>query len=98
MQNENVKTSHRDVMPAMADFLWNTYPEEVQEMPATMQLMFEHQLETENMDDVSDRKACLRAIRALRELSATLKPFTHEDLTLAVTEFRELQKNCKNHV
>lgn len=96
MQNENVKTSHRDVMPAMADFLSEVSPEDIQKMPATFQLIFELELETENMDDITLRIECLRAIRDLRTLTDKLKPFSEGDINSAVTAFRHQQKVLKN--
>jgi hypothetical protein len=96
MLKENVKTSHTDVMPAMADFLWSITPEEVQQMPATFQLIFNLELETEHMDDLTLRKECINAISILKCLAENLQPFTGEEFRTAVTEYRELQKCLKN--
>lgn len=96
MTKENVKTSHTDVMPAMADFLWSITPEEVQQMPATFQLIFNLELETEHMDDLTLRKECINVISILKCLAENLEPFSQEDFRSAVTEFRGLQKVLKN--
>lgn len=96
MLKENVKTSHTDVMPAMANFLCSITPEEVQQMPATFQLIFDLELETENMDDLTLRKECINAISILKCLAEHLEPFSQEDFSTAITEFRGLQKVLKN--
>ncbi|MDR6844534.1 hypothetical protein [Flavobacterium granuli] len=96
MQNENVKTSHTDVMPAMAEFLMEVSLEDIKKMPATFQFIFDLELETENMDDVTLRIEVMRAIRDLKTLTDKLLPFTDEVIEKGVKEFRQLQKCCKN--
>jgi folate-dependent tRNA-U54 methylase TrmFO/GidA len=96
MQNQEKTTSHTDVMPAMAEFLMEVSPEDIQKMPATFQFIFELELESENMDDVTLRIECLRAIRDLKTLTDKLKPFTEDDVRSAVYAFKLQQKSSKN--
>ena len=96
MTKENVKTSDTDVMQAMVEFLSVVTPEEVQEMPATFQFMFELELETQNMDSKSLRLECLNALRTLRMLTDQLKPFSKEDFLKAEDDYVKQQKCCKN--
>ncbi|MBW4362496.1 hypothetical protein [Flavobacterium taihuense] len=93
MTKENVKTSHTDVMPAMAEFLLEVSAEDIQKMPAVFQFIFDIELETENMNDLTLRIEVMRAIRDLRTLTDKLKPFSDHQIETGASSFIKQSKS-----
>lgn len=91
MQNENVKTSHHDVMPSMAGFLSDLWFEgEFQDHPEQLLEIFELLLETEYGNSQDLRLKMLSCIRTSRKLAKTLEPFTDKQIQKALSKFEHV--------
>ena len=87
MTRENQKTSHRDVMPSVANFVSNVWFEgEFKEHPNYLQEIFELLLDTEYGNDLYLRQKMLSCLRTSRYLVKTLSPFTD----------KQIEKACDN--
>ena len=88
MQKENVKTSHTDVMPAIAKFVDDAFFQgEIQNLEKNVQEPFELLLTTEYGNDQSVRLKMYQAIQTIRSFAKVLEPFTHE----------QVEKACKKY-
>lgn len=77
MQKENVKTSHKDVMPSVASFLSDLwFVGEFRDQPEYLLEIFELILESDIANDKDIRVKMLSCIRTSRKLAKTLAPFS----------------------
>lgn len=77
MQNENLKASHLDVMPAVAGLLSDLWFDgEFKKQPEYLLEIFEIFLETEDANSQDLRLKMLSCIRTSRMVAKTLEPFT----------------------
>ncbi|MBP1223678.1 hypothetical protein [Flavobacterium sp. 1355] len=84
MTRENQKTSHRDVMPSVANFVSNIcFEGEFKEQPIYLQEIFELLLDTEHGNNLQLRQKMLSCLRTSRYLVKTLSPFTDKQIEKA---------------
>lgn len=77
MQNENQKTSHKDVMPSVANFLSDLWFEgEFRDQPEYLLEIFELILLTDIANDIDIRIKMISCIKTSRQLAKALEPFT----------------------
>lgn len=87
MLKENVSTSHRDVMPAVAKMVGEvTFEGYLPTLPDEMQEICELFLETEQANDRVIREKMLRCLHTIRKLSQTMAPFTSAQVYEACKE------------
>lgn len=88
MQKENQKTSHTDVMPAVANFISEVnFQFDLQNLPNDMQEISELLLETEQADDLQVREKMLRCLNLIRQFSKVMKPFSTGQIETACKEY-----------
>lgn len=87
MRNQETKTSHTDVFPAIAKFIGDAYfEEEIQDLPNDVQQIWELFLETEEANNLDKRLKMLRSLKTIRSLAKCLEPFSKKEVELACKE------------
>lgn len=88
MTKENQKSTHRDVMPSMANFLSNLWFEgEFREQPHYLNEIFKRILETDLGDDKDLRSKMMECIKTSEMLAKALKPFSDKQIEKACSKF-----------
>lgn len=83
MRNQNQKTSHTDVMPALANFAQEAvFQGDIQELPSNMQEIIDRLLETEHGNELHIRLKMMRCRDLIKLFAQTLEPFTYDQLML----------------
>lgn len=87
MTKENQKTSHHDVMPAVANFLSFLWMEgEFKYQPEYLNEIFEALLETEMGNDLSLRTKMIGCIKTSKMLAKALEPFSDKQIQKACSK------------
>jgi hypothetical protein len=87
MQKENLKTSHTDVMPAVAIFLSEvTFEGNLKNLPSEMQEINNLLLETEQANQLHVREKMLRCQKFILDFCQVMKPFSMEQVETACKE------------
>lgn len=88
MQKENVKTSHRDVIPAIAKFVDDAYFQgEIQDLEKNVQEPFELLLITDYGNSLELRIRMYQAMQTIRSFAKVFEPFTQEQVEKACEKY-----------
>lgn len=88
MQKENQKTSHTDVMPAVAHFLNEvSFEGNLKDLPNEMQEINNLLLETEQANALHVREKMLRCQKFILDFCQVMEPFSMEQVDEACKKY-----------
>ena len=88
MPNQKQKSSHTDVIPAIAKFVDDAFFQgEIQDLEKRVQEPFEMLLLTEWGNQQELREQMYLALQTIRSFAKCLEPFTHEQVELACKKY-----------
>ncbi|MBE8726767.1 hypothetical protein [Flavobacterium hungaricum] len=92
MLRENQKTTHRDVVPSVINFLSDElFDGDYKDQPMYLQEIFELLMHTEFGDDIRLRQKMLSCLRTSRNLAETLAPFSEKQIYKACASLKVSQ-------